>query len=200
MLGITKAAVLEKSLRCQVVLCFVPEDTKFEEYQNKELQKGAVLAQGILLYELRLFGAMEKITRRPWRHGGRARCVGAEPRHEPPASTQGAQGETGGHTGTRGRTLQEGVLPCTHPSTLSCSIAPKLGKDPVPGAQADAPTSPRHAATEVTLLSARSPRGLRCPSKTFHHHRVPIHSTSPSPLAAAARPDTHQGEGLFAFR
>lgn len=59
----TKATVLGKSLRCQGVLCFVPEDMKFEEYQNKELQKGAVLARGILLYELSLFGAMEKITR-----------------------------------------------------------------------------------------------------------------------------------------
>lgn len=63
MLGISKAAMMGKSLRCQGVLCFMPEDTKFEEYQNKELQKGAVLAQGILLYELSLFGAMEKITR-----------------------------------------------------------------------------------------------------------------------------------------
>lgn len=40
----------------------MPEDTELEEYQNKELQKGAVLAQGILLYELSRFRAMEKIT------------------------------------------------------------------------------------------------------------------------------------------
>lgn len=44
------------------VLCFMPEDTELEEYQNKELQKAAVLAQGILLYELSRFRAMEKIT------------------------------------------------------------------------------------------------------------------------------------------
>ena len=62
MLGITKAVALGKSLRCQGVVCFVPEDTEFEEYQNKELQRGAVLARGILLYELSCFGAMEKIT------------------------------------------------------------------------------------------------------------------------------------------
>lgn len=40
----------------------MPEDTELKEYQKKELQKGAVLAQGILLYELSCFRAMEKIT------------------------------------------------------------------------------------------------------------------------------------------
>lgn len=43
----------------------MPQDTELEEYQNKELQKGAVLAQGILLYELSRFRAMEKIMHRP---------------------------------------------------------------------------------------------------------------------------------------
>lgn len=56
------ATVSGKSLRCQEVLHFVPEDMKFEEHQNKELQKEVVLAQGILFYELSLFEAMEKIT------------------------------------------------------------------------------------------------------------------------------------------
>lgn len=32
MLGVTKAVVLRKSLQCQGVLCFMPEDTKFDEY------------------------------------------------------------------------------------------------------------------------------------------------------------------------
>lgn len=62
MLGITKATASGKCLQRQEVLCFMPEDTELEEYQNKELQKGAVLAQGILLYELSRFRAMEKIT------------------------------------------------------------------------------------------------------------------------------------------
>lgn len=64
MLGRTKATALGKSLRCQGVLCFVPEDAEFEEYQNEGLQKGAALARGIL-YELSLCRAMEKIMCRP---------------------------------------------------------------------------------------------------------------------------------------
>lgn len=51
-----------ESLQCRGVLYFIPEERELEEHQNKELQKGAVLAQGILLYELSRFRAMEKIT------------------------------------------------------------------------------------------------------------------------------------------
>lgn len=61
MLGITKATASGKCLQRQGVLCFMPQDTELEEYQNKELQKGAVLTRGILLYELSRFRAMEKI-------------------------------------------------------------------------------------------------------------------------------------------
>lgn len=61
------------------VLCFGAGKVKPEGYQNKGLQKGAVLARGILLYELSRFGRMEKITQKPQQedaaHGGRARCT-----------------------------------------------------------------------------------------------------------------------------
>lgn len=61
------------------MLCFGAGKVKPEGYQNKGLQKGAVLARGILLYELSRFGRMEKITQKPRQEdaarGGRARCT-----------------------------------------------------------------------------------------------------------------------------
>lgn len=63
MRGITKATALGKASGAKgcCVSC-TTEETELEEHQNKELQKGAVLAQRILLYELSRFRRTEKIT------------------------------------------------------------------------------------------------------------------------------------------
>ena len=126
---------------------------------------------------------------------------GAEPKDVPPASTQGAQRGAGGDVGTRGSTLQEGVLPA-HSSTLSCSTAPKPGKHPDTGAQAGAPASPL-ARCRRGELAAGSQLGQaevslqNLPPPLSPH--VLSFSASPSRLPAAAHPDAHQDEGLFAF-
>lgn len=140
------------------------------------------------MYELSLLGAMEKITRRPRRDGGRTRGRGGTKlRHEPPASTHGAPRGHGGHTGTCGRTLQEGAFPHTpqhgEPGSPGCSATPNQGKVPDAGAQAGAPTSLWHASVEASPLSACSPGRLRCLSKTcHHHHQVPVRLASqPAP-------------------
>lgn len=71
-----------------------------------------------------------------------------------PASTQGAPGQ--------------------RPSTPSCSNALKPGKDLDLGAQVTAPTLPQHSDGEARLLPAPSLDRLRCLSKIFYHHHVPI--------------------------
>lgn len=96
----------------------------------------------------------------------------------PPASTQGSQRGAGGDAGTHTAPCRRGRSP-PNPKPLH---SPEAGEGPRPGAQAGAPTSPRHGATEASLLPACSPGRLRCLSKTFYHQRVLICSASrPAP-------------------
>lgn len=163
--------------------------------KTRNFKKERCWPRGVLLYELRLFGAMEKIMRQPQRDSGRTLCVGTKPRHVPPAFTRGAQRGAGG-------TWTHVAAPCkrgcshTHPSTPSCSTAPKLG------VRAGAPASPLACCCRGELAAGLQPGHAEVSLQNLPPPLSPhllSFSASPSPLPAAAHPDAHQDEGLFPF-
>lgn len=191
-LGTTKAAVLGKSLQCQRVLCSMPEDMKFEEYQTRNCKTEWCWP--------REYCSMSSASSERWKKsrtdpkgtagGLGVRGLSREMHHQHPPK---------GPRGDLRRTQALVGAPCRK----GCSPAPP----PPPAPQAAPQTQrwgrtqtqgPWNTNTEASWLSPCSLGRLRCLSTSPWSPHLLGFSASPSGLPAAAHPDAHQYEGLFA--